>query len=481
MKPSEYWLRAVNIVDERLKALPKERIQEVLGIKEYKGLNEAQYKFVIDIGEDLLPIGFQGSVGGGKSFSLVFKLYISAMIPNNKLIVFRKYQLDLIDTTFYDTFIPFVTLLGGMTKDLVGDKRANPYTLMDNGTKIFWKGLFGKTGTKVEKSRLGSTAYGAVFVDEAQELLDPQPIMTLISRLRWPAGKGFFHLSMVYNPPREAAWLGKHRQKGILRVYECPVSLNLANLPPDYIDRMKKLYPETWKKKFLEGKTGTLPQGVPAYDFSSIHLKKFEYNPHLPLIRGWDLGSNVGVCLISQYDNSPRLCLLDMILVEDSWTRPLAKLVKQVSTQKYPHSVNMINLDFVDGVSLPQRHASSEYTNQDILIQEGYNPVGVYVTHDVRQERINDAICRLVKGSPFVVIEEEQHDLYSALSEGYCVDEKGKIIKDSYFEHIGDAFTFLAMGLFADLFNPGVTKINYKRFKEDLDMYVSPEMYVKRV
>lgn len=459
----ELWNKAVSKMEEKFR-----KIQPIPGIK-FIELNPSQKKFVCDLSnETLQPVGFNGSYGGGKSLALVFKLLVSASIPNNNVIVFRKFQKDLIDTTYSLTFKPIMESMGGYRKLLL-DPRNNARTILSNGTTIFWRGLFSsKTGASGEPTRLGSTEYGAVFVDEAQEIDDEKPILALMGRLRWPPGRGFYHISMSFNPPEGNAWLSTWQRDSKITTYEAPIYENKKNLPPEYIDRMIKNYPKSWQKKFLEGKIGTIPKGIPAYKFNSNHFKKFKYNPDLPLVRGWDFGSGQAVCVIGQFDNSPRLCILDLIILQDSWTRPLCQAVKQLCVSKYAGSFSKINLDFVDGHD-DGKTSRSALKNSDILIQEGFTPIPIIVRHDVRIQRINDALERYVDNAPFIVLNEDVPELCMALSEGYCVDGKGKISKDKYYEHIGDAFTFLFMGLMSTVSGPDVMKIAYRNFEDDLD------------
>ncbi|MEE9568024.1 MAG: hypothetical protein V3W37_01450, partial [Candidatus Binatia bacterium] len=124
----------------------------------------------------------------------------------------------------------------------------------------------------------------------------------------------------------------------------------------------------------------------------------------------------------------------------------------------------------------------SELTNADILLEEGFTPIPVIVQHKVRIKRINEAAGRYVNDIPFLVLNEEIVELCMALSEGYCVDREGKIVKDKYWEHIGDAFTYLVMGLFGTISGPEVLKINYKNFAQDMDYFENrPKTEIRRV
>jgi len=468
MSARTFWNSAV----DNFERLLQKRVKAPDG-SPFKEFSVSQREYIRDLGKNQEPIGFIGSYGGGKSFSLCCKALVSVAIPGNHIVIYRKYQKDLLSTTFENTFKPLVEAIGWTKgKKTLLDRRGDARTLLNNGSIVYWRGLFSTQTKSLEPSRLGSTEFGAILIDEAQEMEDHNPFLALMGRLRWPAGRGFYHLSVSMNPPEGIAWINEWIQTKKMTIYQAPIEENKRNLPPGYIERMEKNYPESWKKKFLKGEIGSIPKGKSAYKFNKEHFRKFEYCPDLSLIRGWDFGTNYGVCVIGQFDSSPRVCVLDMIIVRDSWTRPLAQIVNQHCITKYPWSITKPNLDFTDGND-SGKTSRSDLSNEDILIEEGFNPIKITIRHSTRMKRINDAIERYVDGIPFIVLNEEVPELCLALSEGYCVDARGKIVKDMYYEHIGDAFTFMCMGLLGTLTTPDVLKVNYKNFQEDLDYFTT--------
>lgn len=463
------WIQAVVNLEKKFKHLSEMGQWPWPGMP-FKEFTDPQYKFLRTLGMEgnvLYPVGFQGAVGGGKTFSLVSKILVAASIPKNRVVVYRKYQKDLMDTTFGDTFKQLVEALG-ICRALLVDKRDNPRTILTNGSEVYWRGLF-TASSKREAARLGSTQFGAIFIEEATEIEDEKVVKTLLARPRWPHARGFYTIGLCYNPPPPAHWLERWRKEKKIKVIECPLEANLENLPEHYYATLNEHYDATWRAKYIEGQTSLLPQGSPAYEISDFHFRQVSYNPNLPLVRGWDLGSNVGACIIGQYDGQ-RLALLKLIILADSWTRPLVQEVTKWCLLNCPGYQERPVTDFVDGVSLKQRHSSSEWTNEDIMLAEGITPIGVTVRHAVRQERINDFVQRVSSdGYPLLIISDTESLLFTALSTGYCIDHKGNIVKDGYYEHIGDAFTFLFFGLMSHSLMIEPLQIRLSLYSEDTD------------
>lgn len=99
-----------------------------------------------------------------------------------------------------------------------------------------------------------------------------------------------------------------------------PGAENLANLPPNYYQRLIKGNDEEWVKVHVHGQFGDDLSGQAVFKSSFNHgyhtTTGLQVNPHLPLIIGMDLG-RTPTALICQTDTRGRLLILEEVASED--------------------------------------------------------------------------------------------------------------------------------------------------------------------
>ena len=190
---------------------------------------------------------YGGAVGGGKSYWLCISAINHALkYPGSRICLVRKHL-----STFKNSTL--VTLLGLLPKQLIeGHNQQDGKLILINKSVI----VYGGVGTPEEVQKIGSTEFSLIGIDEAGEV-DLEPFLFLSSRLRWTLPDGTtppYNILLASNPAHN--WLKEyfidHPREDFIFIQALPKD-NLANLPDDYIENLRKIYPQEWVEKYLEG------------------------------------------------------------------------------------------------------------------------------------------------------------------------------------------------------------------------------------
>jgi len=195
---------------------------------------------------------YGGAVGGGKSYWLCICILFHALkYPGARVCLVRKHMSTLKNSTL-------VTLLKLIPEQLKnprlgwGHNQQDGHITLPNGSLINYGGV----GTPEEVQKIGSTEYSLICIDEAGEV-DLEPFLFLSSRLRWKLPDGTippYNMLLASNPAHN--WLKEYfidnPREDFVFIQALP-SDNMDNLPEDYIENLRKLYPPEWVDKYLEG------------------------------------------------------------------------------------------------------------------------------------------------------------------------------------------------------------------------------------
>lgn len=194
---------------------------------------------------------YSGGFGAGKTVAGCLRAIALSQYPNNRGLIGRYTYVELRNTTrksFFELCPPewYDSSQGGFWKPSENTLR------LVNGSEI----LFMHLDTVSEKELL-SLNLGWFFIDQAEEVSE-EVFQVLVSRLRLntvPNQYGF----IVCNP-EPGSWIyhkfKKPQEEGTLpadHYHMDASSYDNPYLPPDYIERMKSMYPEHMIRRYIYG------------------------------------------------------------------------------------------------------------------------------------------------------------------------------------------------------------------------------------
>jgi len=254
-------------------------------------------------------VGLYGGIGNGKTTIAVLKgMALSDTFPGNVGVVGRLTYQELIDTTQKE-FLNFVKIRnGGNLKEGPYVKRFQegpPATLtLQNGSEIRFR--YADNPDAILGANLGW-----FYIDQA-EFVPEKVYSALEGRLRlWGPEKvakcKADHLRLYGKPlqftPREygfitgnpaPGWVYKRYKlnpSGNYRMIEASTDANKANLPADYLERLRQTNSAEWVARFLDG-DWSVRKGQVYKDWDEkIHcIPQMNIPAHWPRFIGWDHG-----------------------------------------------------------------------------------------------------------------------------------------------------------------------------------------------
>ena len=287
-----------------------------------------------------------GPVGSGKTTPCLFKILYHAKRQNpnpgdgiryTRFVVVRATNRQLFDTTLKSFF-------GWFPPGVAGEWQATQKTFVFRFDDVHCEVLFRPLESPADVSNVLSLELTGAMIDEFIEI--PREILDAVeSRTgRYPdkklgknSWKGVWGAS---NPGIQDSWWydwlyeewpdvdgvsGAAMQEQNLNFFEQPSGFspdaeNLENLPPykandnTYYVELAKGKTNDWVKQFIEVQWGYSQRGKPVYKAFNreLHVAKqpLKYNPHLPLIIGFDAGLTPAATFMQQ-DSFGRVLILE--------------------------------------------------------------------------------------------------------------------------------------------------------------------------
>jgi hypothetical protein len=231
---------------------------------------------------------------------------------------------------------------------------------------------------------------------------------------------------------------------------------NLENLPGGaaYYTNQAKGKSDAWIKQYLEACWGFSIAGkpvVPTFQ-PELHLSKgaLLYNPHLPLIGGFDPGLGGSAMIFGQEDLDGRLIVLgELIQCGYGVSRFIAERLQPYLRRRFPDAEFIIAPDPAAG----NRSSNDEKIAVDIFKRKGFT-VKIESNNrlPLRLDAIEHFTTRLVNGKPALLIDQAQCPiLVRALRGGwrYALDKNENIKNENAtpeknpYSHPGDGFGYL--------------------------------------
>lgn len=423
-----------------------------------------------------------GPVGGGKTVACLFKLLFHAKMqePNpetgirqTRFVVVRNTNKELQDTTlksFFQWFPP----------GIAGEWKATPKTFIFRYDDVLCEVMFRALDTPDDVSSVLSLEITGAMIDEFVEI--PREILdALQSRCgRYPSKKeggctwkGIWGAS---NPGTQDSWWydwlyeewpdeegGMEAQTKALNFFLQPSGFspeaeNLAYLPP-YDENSDEYYKEIsigktqeWVKQFIEVQWGYSQRGKPVYKMFNreLHVAKSEikYNPHLPIILGFDAGLTPAMTFMQQ-DSFGRLLILDELTSDGMGAQRFCReKVKPLINRRFKDAVFLVAAD----PATKQRAQTDEKTVASVLEKELGVKVKGASSNDLasRLGAVDHFLTLLTEAGPALLIDPRCKQTIAGFATGYrfAINTKG-VTADSpeknKYSHLADAIQYGCM------------------------------------
>lgn len=427
-----------------------------------------------------------GPVGSGKTVACLFKILYQAKkqkpspedgIRYTRFVVVRNTNKELQDTTlksFFQWFPPGVA----------GQWKATPKTFVFRYDDVHCEVMFRALDTPDDVSSVLSLEITGAMLDEFVEI--PREIVDAIqSRCgRYPSKKeggcdwrGVWGAS---NPGVQDAWWyewlyeewpeeegGAAAQDKALNFFEQPSGFspdaeNLENLPP-YKGDSNEYYHELaigkkpdWVKQYIEVQWGYSQRGKPVYKAFNreLHVAKqpLKYNPHLPLIIGFDAGLTPAATFMQQ-DSFGRVLILDELVSDNMGAQRFCReKIKPLLNRKYRDATILVAAD----PATKQRAQTDEKTVASVLEKELQVKVKGAASNDLaaRLGAVDGFLTLLTEAGPALLIDPSCKNTISGFASGYrfAINTKGvaadKPDKNAW-SHLADAIQYGCMAFVA--------------------------------
>lgn len=261
-----------------------------------------------------------------------------------------------------------------------------------------------------------------------------------------------------------------------------PHAENVRNLPGgvEYYRELCVGKSDEWIKQFIEVQWGYSLKGKPVYRVFNpeLHVAKrpLQYNPHLPLVMGFDAGLTPAATF-GQLDPHGRVLVLAELTSTNMGAKRFAQeKIKPLLAMRFPKVQLVIAAD----PAVVQRAQTDEVAVREVLEKE----LGVRV-HPAssnalvsRLGAVEDHLCRLTDQGPAYLIDPSCGQLIRGFKSGYRYDvsNKGQVSptpsKNEY-SHVHDANQYMCME-----FQGGKVRDARRRAAASVAFHIQPNPYV---
>jgi hypothetical protein len=309
---------------------------------------------------------------------------------------------------------------------------------------------------------LGSQEFAIIVITEAHQITE-QMYRALKRRCRQENMPVM--ILMESEAPNENHWLSQITDKNYdnfdpdIEKWEISTYENWDNLPLAYRGSLESM-PESWKKKYLYGHTGFIPDGKPYYAGykEHIHGGEFEYIPKKDIILGWDFGFHHPACLVTQFDTQDRWALLREFVGNDITIDKFGDFVKAQLNIFYPDA----SFIHYGDPAVTQSNDKSEKTSWEILDSKGITIRYKQSTYRERKEIIEGKLSTLIGDRPALRVDTRN---CKTINEGFLggyhypvqraeqqFEDRFELpYKDGFYEHIMNAMEYIAVNLFSPI------------------------------
>lgn len=383
----------------------------------------------------------------GKSRALIEELIQSGVdYPEYPMAVYRKTLPALRDSTLHEYRMMVPEGIGRMNESVLS------YTFQ-NRSYINFRGLD-------DPNKAKSTNYATIVMEEADEF-SYEDFQFLNGRIR-AAGNWPLRIILLLNPVDENHWIYKtfvtnfdamDKAGRVVNGDTGPGCLvlhfssydNQENLPAGYIESMCAGMSPDEIERYVHGKWGAITKGTPVYGKllnPSLHLRSLPFDSSMRVVRGWDFGFNHPACVWVVVDSLGRKNINCELMGEKETLETFGRRCIEVTKNKYG---NISVLDYCDPHGHDKR--DSGQTSVEILQAlgvwaEGERGIRDYVEPGIAIVR--KELSTLIDGVPELTIDPKCTILRSGFFGKYVRDDDGKPKKDGFYDHLMDAYRYVA-------------------------------------
>lgn len=266
-----------------------------------------------------------GPADTGKSRGILERMFLLCdQIPNVRMLMTRKTRVSLTESGMV-TFERYVVPAGSPV--LQGPDRQNRHAYkFPNGSEIVTGGL----GDEKEKTRIMSTEYDLIYVQECRELAESE-WEELSTRCSGRAGNMPFHqLIGDTNPDSQHHWIMQRKSRGLTKLVEVRHSDN-PSITPERLEVLARLTGVRRKRLFEGLWVATEGQIYEGYD-PALHLGDFSVGRDWPRYLSVDFGfTNPFVCQWWAQDPDGRLVRYREIYQTQTLVEDHAHAIRELS------------------------------------------------------------------------------------------------------------------------------------------------------
>lgn len=415
-----------------------------------------QQKFLDAIRDapDMGLVGYLGAFGSGKSWSLCrAAIGLALEYPGIVQLIGRLHFTDLRDTT-QKTFFSLVADVEGEMVRQFGRQDApklghhhksyNNYEFF-NGSLIHFRSM------DQGEVKYKSLTLGAFGLDEADQISEAA-LGVLMGRLRQMEVPRVGYL--VSNPTAKNHWLYRWfvkelipedgtRRRALLRTNTLE---NADNLPPQYVDNLRRTMTEDQIKRYLEGEWGGMDGDRPVYPFDrTVHVRECPFYKSRPIHIGIDFGYQTPGVVWTQIDPDGRLQVMRRWSPREITVHQMAEGIRQRNGEWFPDA----HFRYYAGVDGNTKKDTNERTSAQILSMYGMTPTIRYTHIERGQTIIRQLLALRDDGTPALYVDPVNALMIEGFEGGYYYPAgKDKPIKDAIFAPLFEALRYIVVNIF---------------------------------
>lgn len=360
-----------------------------------------------------------------------------------------------------------------------------------------------------DPSKFGSIPFGAGWFEEFSDFKSPKTFKYVDGRMRWfnPSNpNGYNRIILSGNPPDDDShWsqdefikipAKKPKVRALRAFFRLPTRENVKHLAPGYIENLEDSYSPAWIKRYLEGFTGIIEEGMP--------VLKDHFSPETPTGKEWHVseerivpvkgvpvwcGLDFGVAYMSavwaQYSPDLEAIVVHLELTgRETSAYHFGSRIKQVNSQMWPSS----NVIYYGDPSGSRRSEADMKSAFSVMKRKHGIKVIPAPTNDfeARRDAYFEFLSRSKGGHPMLVISNHEgtESLQESLELGWALPDnmQGYVEPDARprknrHSHPADALGYVLVSLVGKISRAGLeATVRRQRNRGSLD---SGRRYVK--